>query len=145
MTVVVIKEIFSYFISVCMGHHSGIQPHWLWLPNSSEITLTLLLPGALTWCGEMLPAVMKPTAPINQSACLHLSVCVWMCWCVCAWSLPLCSPGSACEKETLNAPSSTFINYCTQEGFSCQDEQMVSEHITCTILYVCVCETGWGC
>lgn len=77
-------SVISNLFRLLHGHDRGIQPRWLWLPNSSEIALRLLLPGALTWCEEMLPAVMKPTAPINQSACLHLSLRVWMCLlCVC--------------------------------------------------------------
>jgi len=41
-------------------------------------------------------------------------------------------------RETLNAPSSSFINYYTQEGCGCHHEQMVSVHVC-----VCVCVCVW--
>lgn len=94
-------KLFRYFelVSSVASAPGQIQSYWLWLPNSSEITQRLMLPGALTWCGELFPAVMKPTAPINQSARLHLSVWVWIWWSLCVFE-PWFNPFALlCEKE----------------------------------------------
>ena len=88
---------------------------------------------------------MKPTSPINQSACLHLSLRVWMCLlCVCVWACG--SPGSACEEWRQGGPKCFVFRYSSAPR-TAVPVRMSSWCLFIPVLYctVCVSETGWRC